>query len=455
MQPSGKSHSLFRSTVSTVAAALLIFQLVLVAVIIYYVMLPMAKRSADDLASLLVLSAQTWVELPPETRQDFELELFRQHQFMIFHDVAPLPPRSGLLPYLSLLDDALSARTQIPITVKETHLDATWFWVEIPLGGELTRIGFPESRLNTDLSMTLFLALIATLILSLLTALILARRITHPLAQLSHAAQRIGAGDMPEPLPDNGIQELSSLVAKFNQMALQVRELLSNRTTLLAGISHDLRTPLARMRLSIEMLPESVDAKMTGRLRRDIDEMNVLIGEFLALSRELQQEVPQAIKLEPLLQEMAEDARAQGAQVECHAQPDLAIEAGPISLQRVLLNLIGNAIRYGNGQPVHIEARQNGNEAHIRIMDRGHGIPPQEMDKVFRPFYRIESSRNAVTGGSGLGLAIVQQLCAANGWSIELHAREGGGTVTDLRLPLSEPQHEQPQRQGQRGEQGA
>jgi two-component system osmolarity sensor histidine kinase EnvZ len=432
-----KPHSLFYGTVRTVAASLLVFQIFLIAATVHYVMLPMAQRSADDLAALLVLSARTWVELPPETRKDFELELIRQHQFMLFEDAAPLPERTVPLPYLELLDEALSARLGEPVTVKVTDLDTTWFWAEMHAGGKLMRIGFPKSRLHTDPPMMLLLALIATVLLSLLTALILARRITRPLARLSQAAQRIGTGGIPEALPDSYIRELSDLSAAFNQMALQVRELLANRTTLLAGISHDLRTPLARMRLAVEMLPDSSDQKTVERLRRDIEDMNTLIGEFLTLSRDLQQEAPDEIVLETMLTEMAEEQNAQGAQVACHAQPGLTVRAGPLALHRVLQNLLGNALRYSEGKPVEIESEHKGQQVLISILDRGPGIPPQELEKVFRPFYRVESSRNANTGGSGLGLAIVQQLCTANGWQVALRAREGGGTVAELSLPLS------------------
>jgi two-component system osmolarity sensor histidine kinase EnvZ len=444
MAPRGKQRSLFFGTVRTVAASLLVFQIFLIAATVHYVMLPMAQRSADDLAALLILSAQTWVELPPETRKDFELELIRQHQFMLFEDAAPLPERTLPLPYLELLDDALSARLGEPVSVKVTDLDTTWFWAEIPAGGKLMRIGFPKSRLHTDPPMMLLLALLATVALSMLTALVLARRITRPLAQLSQAAQRIGAGGTPADLPHSDIRELADLSTAFNQMALQVRELLANRTTLLAGISHDLRTPLSRMRLAVEMLPEDSDQKTVERLRRDIEDMNALIGEFLTLSRDLQQESKEIVELDALLREMAEEKNAQGAQVACHVQPGLSVRAGPLALHRVLQNLLGNALRYSDGKPVQIEAKRRDNEALIEILDRGPGIPPQEMEKVFRPFYRIESSRNADTGGSGLGLAIVQQLCTASGWQITLHARDGGGTVAELRLPLSEAQQEQP-----------
>jgi two-component system osmolarity sensor histidine kinase EnvZ len=428
-------HSLFRSTATTVATALLIFQLVLIAATVNYVMLPMAKRSADDLAALLVLSAQTWVELPPETREDFEFELAQKHQFMLFHDGISLPPRDHFYPYLTLLDNALTARTGQPIAIRMTEFETTWFWAEIHTGGRMIRIGFPKERLNMDPPKMLVLALLATVILTLFTALILARRITKPLAHFSQAARRIGEGNLPESFPETGIRELSGLAATFNQMAVQVRELLANRTTLLAGISHDLRTPLARMRLAIEMLPEGSDPKLVARLQHDVDEMNQLIGEFLALSRELQKEVPQQVDIDALLQELADNARDEGAQVEFEPAGNAPVSVGVLSLRRVLTNLISNAVRYGGNGTLTIALDIREKEIVIRVMDRGPGIPAHELENVFHPFYRLEMSRSSSTGGNGLGLAITRQLVDTNGWKIELLARPGGGTEARLTIP--------------------
>ncbi|MBI5006972.1 MAG: HAMP domain-containing protein [Nitrosomonadales bacterium] len=428
-------RSLFRSTATTVAAVLLLFQLILIAATVYYVMLPMARRSADDLAALLVLSAQTWVELPPETREDFELELVRKHQFILFEDSTPLPPREIFLPYLSLLDSALTTRTGEDISIKMTEFETVWFWAEIHTGGRMIRIGFPKERLDMDPPRMLLLALAATVILTLLTALILARRITRPLAHFSRAAKRIGAGDIPESFPETSISELSGLATTFNQLALQVRELLANRTTMLAGISHDLRTPLARMRLAIEMLPANTDPKLVARLQHDIDEMNQLVGEFLALSRELQKETPQQIDLASLLAELAENARDAGAQVEYRSTGDAKVSAGPMSLRRILNNLIGNAVRYGSNAMVTITLDMQEDATVIGILDRGPGIPAHEVENVFHPFYRLEASRSNTTGGSGLGLAIARQLADANSWKVELLPRQGGGTEARLTIP--------------------
>jgi two-component system osmolarity sensor histidine kinase EnvZ len=429
------SRSLFRSTATTVALALFLFQFVVISATVNYVMLPMAKRSADDLSALLVLSAQTWVELPPETRKDFELELISKHQFMVFEDLPPLPAREGFRPYLNLLDGALSERTGGQVSVKVTELETTWFWAEIPAGGKLIRIGFPKERLDMDPPMLLMLALVAMVVLTVVTALILARRITEPLSQLSLAAKRVGEGELPESLPHTNIKELSGLTTTFKQMAFQVRELLAGRTVMLAGISHDLRTPLARMRLAIEMLPQDTDPKQIARLQHDIEYMDKLIGEFLALSRDMQKETAEQIDITGLLQELAEDMREQGVQIVWQATGHVMRAVGPVSLRRVLSNLLGNARRYGAGSPIEMELEANETSTVVRILDRGPGIPAAESESVFRPFYRLESSRSHATGGTGLGLAIVRQLCEANGWIVELLPRVGGGTEARLKIP--------------------
>lgn len=430
-----KRHTLFRSTATTVAAALIVFQLIMLAVTAYYIILPMAKRSADDLAAIMVLSAQTWVELPPQTRVDFEIELAKKHNLRLFDATTELPGHDHRFPYLSLLEDALAARTGESIRIKVTELEQTWLWAEIHAGGKLIRIGFPHNHLGMQPPLALLLVLAATVALTLITAVILARRITRPLERLSEAARHVGQGNTPEALPESGPEELASLARAFNLMALQVQELLANRTTLLAGISHDLRTPLARMRLAVEMLPRDTAPKLVSRLQHDLEEMNRLIGEFIELSRGLEKETPQATDLVQLSQELANDAANGGAQVECRVAAPCIRLLGPMALRRILANLLGNAVRYGAGQPVTIELTCDEGTAVIHVLDRGPGIPPDQVESVFRPFYRLEASRSTATGGSGLGLAIARQLADANGWKIELLPREGSGT--EARLTIS------------------
>jgi two-component system osmolarity sensor histidine kinase EnvZ len=263
-----------------------------------------------------------------------------------------------------------------------------------------------------------------------LTALVLARRISRPLALLADAAARVGEGMTPELLPESGPTELAALAATFNRMARQVKELMDNRTTLLAGISHDLRTPLARLRIALEMMPENAKPALIARMERDLEEMNQLIGGFLELAQGLGQEEKRPVDLAALLGDLAQDTT-----LEWRAPLPCFREVAPLALRRILSNLIENALRYGGGKPVSVACDCAEGCARISVFDRGPGIPPDQAEKVFQPFYRLESSRSSATGGSGLGLAIARQLADANGWQIELLAREGGGTEARLTIP--------------------
>ena len=435
MSDTAKRSSLFRHTAITVASALIIFQLIVFSVIAYYIMLPMAKRSVDDLAGFIVLSAKTWVELPPETRKDFELELAQNHNLWLFETSTALPEYDHYQPYLSLLEQALTRRTGKTTHIKVTHWEKTWLWVDVSYGGKQIRIGFPEDLLGMQLPEALLLVMAATIVLTLFTAIILARRVTRPLELLAEAARHIGLGSHPASLPETGAEELAELARTFNQMSLQVQALLANRTILMAGISHDLRTPLARMRIALEMLPENVDPKIVTRLTNDVAEMNRLIGEFLVFSRGIEKEAMQEVDLQMLLRELSDNAAMEGVAVELKSRGPCIRPVGPLALRRILDNLISNAIRYGDGHPVEIECECGDGESVIRVLDRGSGIPPAEIENVFRPFYRLESSRSTATGGSGLGLAIAQQLANANVWRIQLAPRPGGGTEARLTIP--------------------
>jgi len=262
------------------------------------------------------------------------------------------------------------------------------------------------------------------------------RRLTRPLARLATAAAQIGRGDAFVPLPETGPREIAVLTQRFNRMAAQISELLTNRTTLFAGISHDLRTPITRMQLALEMLPEGTDRELVDRLRQDLEEMNRLISDTLDLARGLEPHAAELVDLRELIDGIVTGIRQGGAAIEWLPAACCYCPVDTLALQRVLTNLIDNAVRYGGERPVEVHCHCEAAAAVIRVLDRGPGIPEQERDRVFLPFHRIEGSRSRRTGGSGLGLAITRQLCDVHGWEIRLLPRTGGGTEVCLRIPL-------------------
>jgi two-component system osmolarity sensor histidine kinase EnvZ len=435
MRVSLRPTSLFAKAALTLTIAFIYFGLVTFAAVVYYVQVPVARRSAEDLSTFILLVSRSWSVQPPATRERFEAEIYKTYGLRLSADRQPLDDPPPFTPYLGLLEKSLDERAGHPMPVRSNVIDGVrWFWVETPVNEQYLRVGFARDRIGGRLPSALLLVLLGTTALILATAMALTRRITRPLHLLSDAADRVGKGLEPDPLPETGPTELASLIRQFNRMGHQVRELLANRTILLAGISHDLRTPISRMRLALEMLPPGDDPELVEGLKRDLENMNRLIGDVLALSRDLETARREPVDLADLLDELTASAGQQGA-VEWTPGAPCVRPVRVTAVRRIIGNLLENALRYGAGAPIDLVLECGQGEAVIRVLDRGPGIPEEQQEAVFRPFYRLELSRSADTGGSGLGLAIARQLADANGWKLRLSPREGGGTQADLVIP--------------------
>ncbi len=422
------TRSLYARTALTLALAFVVFQAAAFWVVTRTLIVPVAERSADDLAGLIVLSAQTWVELPPETRAAFERELARRHGLRLTTLDVGATADAPRFAFRTQIEDALSRR--VGETVELRGVPGTEAaWLDIPVGGHDLRAGFFPDRYAVKPPLAAVAVVALGTFLSLLTALFLVRRLTVPLARVARAARQVGAGELPEPLPETGPAELAELARRFNTMAAEVRELLDNRTTLLAGISHDLRTPMTRLQLNLEMLRDAPTEARIDRAVADLADMNRLITGYLELARTTQAEARVRVDLAVLLEEAAADAGVAWA----GAAP-CEVEAGRLALRQIVSNLIQNAQRYGGGTPVELALECTARQARVIVRDSGPGIPQDQLEKVFRPFYRLEASRSQATGGTGLGLALVRQLAEANGWKVALVNRATGGLEAVLEI---------------------
>jgi two-component system osmolarity sensor histidine kinase EnvZ len=396
------------------------------------VVIPLTQNSADALAARMVLAAQTWVELPPETRPDYEIELYLQHNLDLGKVDKPLPQQLETGYFGKLLEHYLSQRTGQDIHLKAGP-DPAWAWAEIRLAGDLLRVGFLRERYELDAPWEAGAVFLAGALLTLLAALLLARHTSTRLRLLSRSAQEVGQGRLPERLPETGAEELKSLTAAFNLMADEVQSLLENRTVLLSGISHDLRTPITRMQLALAMLDDA-DPAMVKRMEADLAEMNRLISGMLDFARSLRGEEPVEADLNELLADLAATS-SHPDRVRFQPGPACRTRLSVGALKRIVGNLLENALRYGEGKPVDLALECGDRTLKIGILDRGPGIPAEAREAVFQPFHRLENSRSRDTGGSGLGLAIVRQLADAQDWQVELHDRDGGGLRVEVAIP--------------------
>jgi len=422
------TRSLFVRTALTLALAFIVFQAAAFWVVTRTLIVPVAERSADDLAGLIVLSAQTWVELPPQTRAAFERELARRHGLRLTTIDVGATAAAPQFAFRTQIEDALSRRVGETVELRGVP-DTRAAWLDIPVGGHELRVGFFPDRYAVKPPLAAIVVVALGTLLSLLTALFLVRRITVPLARAARAASQVGAGELPEPLPETGPAELAELARRFNTMAAEVRALLDNRTTLLAGISHDLRTPMTRLQLNLEMLRDAPSPKRIDRAVADLADMNQLISGYLELARTTQPVAKARFDLAGLLEAVAADAGLQWPAV-----APCEIEAGRLAVRQIVSNLIQNAQRYGGGTAVELVLECTDKLARVIVRDAGGGIPDDQLEKVFRPFYRLETSRSQATGGTGLGLAIVRQLAETNGWKVSLENRATGGLEAVLEI---------------------
>lgn len=256
------------------------------------------------------------------------------------------------------------------------------------------------------------------------------RTITRPLGDLARAADAVGRGATGAALEETGAREIRRATRAFNAMQERLRRYLDSRTQVLAAMSHDLRTPLTRLRLRVESID---DDQLRRRLVEDLDEMSNMIRGALGVFRGLNDdEAAVPVDVNALALELKRQHAELGGEVSIDGWADAPYLAKPLALKRCLGNLVQNAIRHGSAATLQIE---DGAQLIVRVLDEGPGIPEDMLEKVFEPFFRLEHSRNRDTGGTGLGLSIARDIAQAHGGSLSLHNRQSGGLEARLILP--------------------
>jgi two-component system osmolarity sensor histidine kinase EnvZ len=305
-------------------------------------------------------------------------------------------------------------------------------WVSFDIDGDDYWVFMARDALSRDIGRQWIGWAVAALVLSLLVAVAITRVVNQPLARLSHAARALGRGQAPATLPDEGPPEIRTVNASFNRMVADLAKLEQDRAVLLAGVSHDLRTPLARLRLEVELsgLPEETQRAMAG----DLEQMDAIVGQFLDYARPQPQQPAS---------ESAEHARAahEGpVDVSAHIAPEVSLQGHAVELRRALDNLLTNAARYGRSPDdgtlhLEIDLRVADGHAVLSVSDRGSGIPPEAYERLLRPFERGDTAR-AGAAGAGLGLAIVERIVEQHRGRLELATNAPHGLRATLVLPL-------------------
>lgn len=290
---------------------------------------------------------------------------------------------------------------------------------------------FPKDRLAVPLvAEWIGWGALAALV-ALLAAYLVVLGLNRPLRALETAARSIGRGEAPKPVPEKGAREIVAVAQAFNQMSHDLSELDSDRALILAGVSHDLRTPLARLRLGIEL--SGAHADDVEAMGQDIDEMDRIISQFLDFARGPGAEPATPCDISAMSREIAQ-LFERYVSVKVSGPASLTFMCAEKALRRAVTNLVDNARRYaGSEQPIDVQIRSFGHQVEIEVADRGPGIPQDQVERLKRPFTRLEVARTNVQG-SGLGLAIVERIARQHGGSLELLPRDGGGLRAILQL---------------------
>ncbi|MGE5616524.1 MAG: ATP-binding protein [Bacillota bacterium] len=308
-------------------------------------------------------------------------------------------------------------------------------WVRLPAGTREFYVAFPRGRIDRDQTALLIALGAVGAGIALLATFVILWRLNKPLEELARAAERLGKGADPPPVAEAGPSEIRALTRAFNQMKEDLQHAQHERATFLAGISHDLRTPLSRLRLDLEMLEGKVDAETQRGMIADLADMNAIIDQFIDFTRAEAAEPLSAVNLSELAKSCAERAARSGLDVKCDLAELPLVMMRPLAVQRLIDNLLANAARHAGGEVLVRTASSPGTVA-VSVLDRGPGIPPEMVERLKQPFTRRDDSRSG-SSGAGLGLAIASRVATVHGGRLDLLPREGGGLEARAVLPAA------------------
>jgi two-component system osmolarity sensor histidine kinase EnvZ len=422
---------------------LLIAALILASVAAYFQIFrvydrePRARQVAQMVVSVVNLTRAALVSARPELRRELLLELSEREGIRVY----PAEPDERVIappidrPLVHLVIDEIRHQLGEETRFAFEREGLRGFWISFRIEDDEYWVMLPRERLERQLALQWLAWAALTLALALAGAFLIVFRVRRPLSALTTAAVDIGRGQVPPPLEESGPTEIQTVSRAFNQMTRDLARLEDDRALILAGVSHDLRTPLARLRLGLEMI--DADPHLRNGMTADIDEMDRIIGQFLDFARAAGGEPPAATDLAALAREMVARYRETGHPLSEEIAPVPELELRRMAVKRLITNLLDNAFRHG-GREVQLRVVPSGGGAVVEVLDRGPGIPPREVERLKQPFTRLETARTG-TDGSGLGLAIVDRIARMHDATFELLPRDGGGLVARVAFLRPQP----------------
>ncbi len=394
------------------------------------------RRLSTAIAGDIALTLELLEQSPGVEARTAILDLARRNfQFAITIQPGEIIPRTAVNGNSQIdhfLSRALGEMVRRPFQIDSTEYRERVI-VDVQLRDAVMTIVVPGKRLFSTTTYIFIMWMVGTSLVLFAVASIFMRNQVRPIRRLATAADAFGKGrDSAEiEFRPEGAAEVRQAAAAFNLMRTRLRRQIRQRTDMLSGVSHDLRTPITRLKLQLAMLPESPEVH---DLKNDIAEMERMIEGYLTFARGEGDEAGTETDLGLLVEDTVAGSRRNGAIIDLHIEGKLVAWLRPVAIKRVIGNLLANAERFGSH--IWVRAGRRGDAIEITVDDDGPGIPKTHREDVFRPFYRLEESRNPTTGGTGLGLAIARDLVRGHGGDIVLEDSPHGGLRARLRLPV-------------------
>ena len=390
----------------------------------------LSQALVQDVAAVIDL----YRALPPGASTE-TLERVASDRLGLDIDFLPPQPLPAALPkpFLQLLDRSLSSEIRKQISLPfwiDTVGRSAFIEIRVQLATTVLRVIARRSAAYASNSYIFILWMVGTSAVLIVIATVFLRNQIRPIQRLATAAENLGKGRLIEYRP-SGATEVRRAGYAFLEMRRRIERAVEQRTTMLNGVSHDLRTVLTRFRLSLELMGEGAEIE---DMQRDIDEMGRMLSAYLAFARGDGGEASRLVDMAALLDELRSDAERHGHATRVEVAGETGVIVRPDAFKRCLANLVGNAGRYGGRTELH--ARREDRFFTINVDDDGPGIPADKREEVFRPFYRLDAARNQDEAGTGLGLAIARDIARSHGGDIQLTASPLGGLRATVRIPV-------------------
>ncbi|MFL9990665.1 ATP-binding protein [Paraburkholderia sediminicola] len=435
--------TLLARNIALLIVLVMLSQICALGVLLHYVQRPRVERAGAVFATYVTTLDSLLRATPPGARTELTARLDARTQLPAEATVEP--PPSLMLAYRTYQRNVFldSLREHLP-----ADMPARWqseggqrLWIRMhapadaPQAPYWIALPIPEDAQGAGLDAAILLSL-GLGALAALTGYVIQRHLNQPLQALTRAARRVSAGETPAPLPTDGPTEIAAVSSAFNQMTHALQQAEATRALMLAGISHDIRTPLTKLRLSMAMaMPDGSDSSFVVAAESYLDQIEAILQQFMDYAGSGEREAAEPGDLNALIERLAGDFAGLGHEFALSLAKLPSVAYRPISMMRLLMNLMQNAIVYG-GTGFAVRSWASGEAVYVAVGDRGKGLSAEELEQLKAPFQRGRNAR-AHSGGTGLGLAIVERIARLHGGSLQFRAREGGGLEVWVVLPLA------------------